>query len=360
MNEQRMNGRVMVAVGTYASREEAGLHLYALQPETRKLTESDTAHGLERPSFVRVDPARGRLYTVSETGEGEVVSFTRHSETGRWERKNAQPTLGGAPCHLSLSENGRWLLVANYSGGNVCLFPLEEDGRIGPMSDMAEHDGNGPRTDRQEGPHPHSIVLDPENRYAFVPDLGIDRIVVYRLDEENGKLVRQHETTVTPGAGPRHFTFHPSGRTAYVINELDNTIIAYAYDGFSGRLEELQIVNALPEGYRETSYCADVHLSPCGRFLYGSNRGHDSIVVFRVDDKDGTLTYVDHTPTQGSFPRNFAVTRDGRMLLAANQESDTIVTYTIDAETGRLTPTGDVITVKKPVCLELYEEPGSE
>jgi 6-phosphogluconolactonase len=245
--------------------------------------------------------------------------------------------------------------VANYAGGSVSVLPIGEDGRLGELTDLVQHHGSSANPQRQKSPHPHSANLDAANRYLFVPDLGLDKIMIYRIDSPRGKLKPNDEpwARVKAGAGPRHFAFHPKGRYAYVINELDSTVTAFAFDETRGTLKEIQTVPTLPDSFTGNSTCADVHVSPSGKFLYGSNRGHDSIVIFAIDEDTGQLTYVEHEPTQGKTPRNFAIDPTGTFLLAANQNSDTVVTFRIDPVTGRLSPTGHVASVPSPVCLKL-------
>jgi len=285
---------------------------------------------------------------------GALSAFSIDRNIGNLTLLNQRASLGGAPCHLSVDAAGRFVMVANYAGGNVSVFPILSDGSLGEATDTAQHQGSGPNKDRQEGPHAHCVMLDQSNRYAFAVDLGLDKIMIYRFDGQRGKLspASPHWAQLTPGAGPRHFVFHPNGKFTYVINELNSTITAFRYDSVSGALDSIQTVSTLPQLFSRISYCADLHFSPSGKFLYGSNRGHNSIVVFSVDGSTGMLTYVQHADTQGKTPRNFTIDPMGRFLLVANQQSDTIVTLRIDQSTGRLKPTGYVAEVPTPVCLK--------
>jgi 6-phosphogluconolactonase len=353
--------RILVYVGTYTTKGSAGIYVYRLDPDTGALELASTAPGLKNPSFVAIHPQGRYLYAVSEVLEyagrpgGSVGAFSRDPETGALALLNQQPSHGTAPCHLCVDQTGQFVLAANYGGGSICVLPIEQDGTLGEATDFVQHRGSSVHPRRQEGPHAHSVTLDPANRFAFVADLGLDRIMVYQLDLANGKLLPHDEpwAQVHAGAGPRHFAFHPNGRYAYVIHELNSTLTVFAYDPARGTLKELQTLSTLPEGFTDTNYCADVHVSPSGRFVYGSNRGHDSIVIFQVDQDTGQLTYVDHEPTQGKTPRNFAIDPGGVFLLAANQDSDTIVTFRIDQQTGRLEPTGHVTSVSMPVCVQM-------
>jgi 6-phosphogluconolactonase len=245
--------------------------------------------------------------------------------------------------------------VANYAGGNVSILSVGRHGELGTATDMAQHLGFGPNAERQEAPHAHSVVLDHANRFAFAADLGIDRIMAYRFDARAGKL-KAHTPRwfqAKSGAGPRHLTFHPNGKMAYVINELDSTVTAFIYEKNRGALKEVQSVSTLPQGFAGANTCADVHIAPSGNFLYGSNRGHDSLVVFEIERSTGKLRYVEHVSTGGKTPRNFTIDPTGAFLLAANQNSDTIVTFRVDSATGRLQPAGHIAEVPSPVCLEL-------
>jgi 6-phosphogluconolactonase len=268
---------------------------------------------------------------------------------------NQQPTLGGAPCFVSLDHSGSCLLVANYFGGNINLFPLQANGEIAEMAENIQRSGKGVGINpaRQDVPHPHSIQVDPGGQpYAFVPDLGLDTLFVYRVDAHAHRLTPYREIKTEPGAGPRHLAFHPTGKYFYVINELSSTITAFAYVAEQANLSPLQTVSTLPADFQGENTSADIHISASGEYLYGSNRGHDSIVVFRIQPDTGRLTFVQHVSTEGKTPRNFALAPDGRYLLAANQDSHSIITYAVDQETGRLTPTGNNLEVSSPVCLQ--------
>ena len=251
-----------------------------------------------------------------------------------------------------MDQTGRFVFVANYSGGNLAVLPLAPDGSLEAATDVVQHHGSSVQQ-RQKIPHAHSVTLDPTNRYAFAADLGLDKIMTYQLDLVAGKLVPHDEPWVSlhPGAGPRHFAFHPSLEQAYVINELDSTLTAFAYDQTAGTLKKGQTVSTLPAGAMVDNTCADVHVSPSGRFIYGSNRGHNSIAIIQIDSDTGQLALVGHEPTQGKTPRSFALDPTGSLLLAANQDTDTIVTFHVNQETGRLTPTSHVTAVSMPVCI---------
>jgi 6-phosphogluconolactonase len=239
----------------------------------------------------------------------------------------------------------------------VAAFPVRDDGKLGEASSFVQHKGSSVDKERQEGPHAHSVNLSPDNRFAFAADLGLDQVLVYRLDAARGILTPNEPPfgRVKPGAGPRHFSFHPNGRFAYVINEMHNTVTAFAYDAARGVLTEIQTVATLPADFRGESWTAEVVVHPSGKFLYGSNRGHDSIAVFAVDPAKGTLTPIERTPVKGKGPRNFAVDPTGAWLVAANHQSDNIVVFRIDKKTGRLTPTGQEFKVSSPVCVRFVK-----
>jgi len=352
---------LLVYVGTYTTGKSEGIYLYQMNLSTGELKHVSTTAGVVNPSFLTVDPQRRYLYAVNEVSDfggkpsGAVSAFEINRKTSKLHFLNQQPSFGGAPCYVTIDRTGRFVLVANYVGGNVSVFSIERDGRLGVVTDVDQHHGSSVNPHRQNGPHAHSIVLDHANRYAYSCDLGTDRIMIYRFDSKKGKLTANQQpwVQVKPGAGPRHFAFHPTGRYGYVMNELDATVTAFQCDRIKGTLKEAQTVRALPEGFSEMNTTADIHLSPSGKFLYGSNRGHNSIVVFGIEERTGKLRLIEHVATQGRTPRNFAIDPTGKFLLAANQDSDTIVTFRIDPATGRLKPTGYVTEVPSPVCLKI-------
>ncbi|MGH9883474.1 MAG: lactonase family protein, partial [Pyrinomonadaceae bacterium] len=311
------------------------------------------------PSFLTIDGSRQYLYAVNEVGEfsgkpgGAVSAFAIDSRTGNLTFLNQQTSSGADPCHLIVDRRRKFLLVANYTGGNLSVLSIQRDGSLGPATDLVQHEGSSIK-EQQKGPHAHCIILDASDRHALAADLGVDKVMIYRFDETTGKLKpnKQPWFSLKPGAGPRHLTLHPRGKYLYVINELDSTMSAFSYDGVNGTLRLLETVSTLPDVFSGRSYCADLHVSPSGKFLYGSNRGHDSIVVFAIDESTGRLKYLEHASTQGKWPRNFTIDPTGRFLLVANQHSDSVVTFRIDPETGRLKATGHVAEIPTPVCLK--------
>ncbi len=356
---------LLLYVGTYTTGKSEGIYIYRMNLSSGELKPVHIVKGIINPSYLEIDRRRRYLYAVNEVTEfnnqpgGAVSAFSINQQTGDLRFLNQQPSRGGAPCYVSAAKNGKFVLVANYVGGdvggNVSVLPIQPDGRLGVATDTVQHRGSGANPQRQERPHAHCVVLDAANRFAFAADLGADKIFSYRFDANQGNLMPNAPPSfqTKPGAGPRHFTFHANGKFAYVINELDSTVTALAYDSANGTLREMQTVSALPADFSGTSYCADVHISPSGKFLYGSNRGHNSIVVFGIDERDGRLKYIEHVSTDGKYPRNFTIDPTGAFLLAANQNSDTIVTFRIDSATGKLRPTNHITEVPSPVCLKL-------
>ena len=351
---------LLLYVGTYTSGKSEGIYVYKFDLSSGEFKHLATAKGIVDPSFLAIDPRRRHLYAVNEIEEfggkpgGAVSAFKVDPQSGNLQFLNQQPSLGGAPCYVTVDKLGKFVLVANYGGGNAAVLPITDSG-LGKPVDMVQHGGSSVDPERQKGPHAHNVILDKTNRHAFVTDLGLDKIMIYRFDGSNGKLTPNGAPWVKlkPGAGPRHFTFHPNGRWAYVINELDSTFTAFSYESGSGSLKEMQTVSTLPTGFSGENSCADVHVSPSGKFLYGSNRGHDSIVVFSINPGTGKLTFVEHVSTGGKTPRNFTIDPTGAFLLAANQKSDNVVSFRIDATSGRLRPTGHVAAIPTPVCLVL-------
>jgi 6-phosphogluconolactonase len=352
---------MLLYVGTYTSgpSKSEGIYLYRFDARNGRITPHKIIGGVEEPSFLAIDRRRRFLYAVNETLDyqgkksGAVSAFAIDQRTGSLSFLNKQPSMGAAPCHVSLSNDGRFALIANYFGGNVAVLPIEKGGSLGPSVEVRQHEGKGPNA-RQEAPHAHSVLLDDKNRFAFVNDLGTDKVVIYEFDRSTGKLspnASQPFYKARPGAGPRHFKIHTNGRFAFIVNELDMTVTSLNFDAKLGKLSEVQTLSTLPTGYAGPNSCADIHVSPDGNFLYASNRGHDSIVSYSIDPKSGSLQLIEHVSTGGKTPRNFAIDPTGSYLLAANQRSDSIVVFGIDRRTGKLGPTGHSVSVPSPVCL---------
>ena len=356
---------MLVYIGTYTHGASQGIYAGELDLASGRLTVADTAAAvLDNPSFLASHPQRHHLYAVSEVDAhaerpgGSVHAFALDPGTGRLTFLNRRPSGGAHPCHVSVDPAGRFVLVANYSGGTVALLPLEADGRLAERADVVSHEGAGPHPDRQDRPHAHAIILDPAGRYALAADLGIDKILAYEIDAVRGRLVpRGVAGTATPGAGPRHLAFHPDRRRLYSLNELHSTVTAWEYAAAEGRLREIETVSALPDVFGGPSIAADIHVHPSGRLVYASNRGHDSLTVFAIDAETGRLTPRGHVPAGGQTPRNFAIDPTGTYLLVAHQDTDSVATFAIDAHTGALRLTGDVVRVPNPVCIELVNLP---
>ncbi|CAN7556658.1 lactonase family protein [Paenibacillus sp. LjRoot56] len=353
------NTTAYVYVGSYTDDQHpVGISLYSFNGQNGELTLVETYSDLPNTSFLAVNKDKTVLYAVSETVTyegrfgGSAAAYAIEAGTGRLSKINQQPADGSAPCYVSLDANGRRVYVANYLSGDVTVFPVEAGGGLGEHTQLIKHEGElGPHADRQEAPHAHAIVPSPDNRFAVSADLGLDRLVVSRIDAESGDLLPHGGAGGKPGAGPRHVVFNADSTYVYAINELDNTVTVLSYEADAGRMAAVQNLSTLPEDFGGVSYCADIHLSEDGRFLYASNRGHDSIAVYEVDRDSGTLSVVGWQSTRGQWPRNFALSPQDAFLLAANQNSNSIVVFRRDAETGMLQETEQTVAVSRPVCV---------
>ncbi len=347
-----------VYFGTYTGAKSKGIYVSRFDLATGRLTAPELAATATSPSFLAVHPSKRFLYAVGETGKlqgrhvSSVSAFSLDRKSGQLTLLNQASSGGLGPCHLSVDQSGKCLLVANYGSGSVAALPIQATGQLGEPKEAIQHQGSSINPQRQAGPHAHFITADPANRFALACDLGLDQVLVYRLDPAKAGLVANDPpfAAVKPGSGPRHLAFHPSGRFAFLISEMGSTLTTFAYEAKRGVLKELQTVSTLPETFVGNSTCAEVQVHPSGRFVYGSNRGHDSIAIFRFDTKSSKLTLVEHQPTQGKTPRHFAIDPTGQWLLAENQDSDNVVVFRIDAETGRLSATGQAVSVGAPVC----------
>ncbi|MBI1313547.1 beta-propeller fold lactonase family protein [bacterium] len=352
------NDDLWVLVGTYTRGNEGGINVLRFDPQTATLTKHSVAR-IDNPSFLAVHPSEKFVYSVAEVATfdgkrgGAVAAFSFDAKAGTLTKLNHESTIGAGPCHVVVDQTGRYVLAANYGGGSVVVLPIEAEGKVGPATCFVQHVGSSVDPRRQKEPHAHSINLDPTNQFAVAADLGVDKVFVYRLNGKNGTLTDAPAPfgKVAPGSGPRHFAFHPSGLFGYVINEIALTVTAFTFDSTTGELSEIQTISTLPPGVEKQGSTAEVRVHPSGRFLYGSNRGHDSIVVYSIDQDTGRLTYVENEPTQGSTPRNFFVEPSGQFLFAENQQSGTIAVLKIDQQTGALSPTGNSIEVPSPVCI---------
>ncbi len=347
---QASSESVLMYVGPYTKQESKGIYAYRFKAASGELTPLGLAAESVNPSWLLTSPDGRYLYAANES-EGTVSAFSIDAKTGELTLLNQAPSGGRSPCHLVL--DGKYLIVANYGNGSVASLPVNADGGLGEVAALVQHSGKSIGR-RQRGPHAHAVVLSPDKRFLFVPDLGLDQVLVYRVNTTTGALTpaAQPFAKVTEGSGPRHMAFHPNGRFAYVNSEMGSLVTAFSYDAQNGALKEIQVNSTIPAGFTEENNSAEIGVHPNGRFLYVSNRGHDSIAVFGVNGATGMLTFVEHTPTQGKIPRNFAIDPTGKFLFVANQETDNIVQYRIDQKTGRLTPTGEVVEVDAPVSLE--------
>jgi 6-phosphogluconolactonase len=341
-------------VGTYTSGSSEGIYVYRMDQLTGDLKQVSSIKS-ENPSFLALDPSKRFLYTVNETPAGAVSAFKIDPTSHELAYLNQQPSEGADPCHLIVDNQRKCVLVANYTGGNVAVLPVQRDGSLGSSTDVKQHEGSGPR-EQQKSAHAHCIKLDRANRFAYAADLGSDKVMIYRFNRANGKLdpAQQPFASLHQGAGPRHLTLHPNGKFLYVINELDSSITSFRCDPVRGTLTAFESVSTLPRDFTGKSYCADIHISRSGHFLYGSNRGHNSIVVFAIDPRSGRLSLVEHVSTEGKWPRNFVIDPEGKFLLVANQHTNNVVTFHINSQTGRLTPTGHVAEIPVPVCLQFF------
>jgi 6-phosphogluconolactonase len=354
------DGKYWVFVGTYTGGKSGskGIYRFELDLATGKLTNRELAAEVEQPSFLALHPRNLFLYSVGEYGKlgakktGAVNSFALDAKTGALKPLNLQSSGGDGPCHLVVDRAGKHVLAANYGGGSVCVLPIQKDGRLGEMTDFVQHQGKSVVPGRQDGPHAHSINVDFANKFAFAADLGLDKVLTYRFDPSHGILTKNNppDVDLPAGSGPRHFAFHPNGQFAYVINELTQTVTAMTCDADKGSLKSFQTISTVPMPVKGNS-TAEVVVHPSGKFLYGSNRGHNSIAIFTIDEKTGQLTSAGWQTKGIKTPRNFAIDPTGKYLIAANQDSDSLVVFQIDAQTGQLGETGVTVEVPRPVCV---------
>ncbi|MGA2750094.1 MAG: beta-propeller fold lactonase family protein [Verrucomicrobiota bacterium] len=326
------------------------------------LTRLGRAARIAHPSFLALAPNHRFLYAVSEgpdAAASSVSAFSIDEAAGTLSLVNSQPAGGAGPCCVQVDADGRNALIANYNSGSFAVFPLDKSGALRPMSAFIQDHGSSINPDRQQGPHSHCIVTDAADRFAFACDLGLDKVMVFRFDPAKGALLAADPpfVAVKAGAGPRHIAFHPNGRWAYVINEMASTITAFSYDATRGTLGEFQTESTLPKDFSGQNTDAEVAVHPSGNFVYGSNRGDDSIAVFSCDAVTGRLTFVERDPTGGKTPRQFEIDPSGRYLLVGNQGSDTVVVFLIDEATGHLRPTGNVVHCDNPACVRCLPQP---
>lgn len=347
-----------VLIGTYTRGKSNGIYRMKMDANG-KLSKPELAAATINPSFLAIHPSGKYLYAVNEIGSfdgkrtGAVSAFALNAKTGELTFLNQKASGGTGPCHLIVDKAGKHVLVANYGGGSAAVLPIKENGSLAEASSVIQHKGSSVNPRRQRGPHAHAIHLDAMNRFAFVADLGLDKIMIYRFNADKGTLTPNDPASVSlaPGAGPRHFAFHPNGNYAYVINEMNSTVTAMKYDARKGALTKMQTLPTLPKGWKGGNSTAEVQVHPSGKLLFGSNRGHNSIASFKVDPKTGKLTPTSHQGEKISTPRNFGIVPSGKFLLVGNQSSDSVIVFKINPENGALTSTGEKVEVGSPVCI---------
>ena len=361
-------GDNLVFFGTHSVGPGMGISVAHFDSVSGVLTEPELVVEAAAPAFFVLHPDGRHLYTCNSNDfsrgwTGETVSaYEIDARSGGLTLLGQQSSGGADPSYVTLDAAGRHLLVANYKGGSVAVLAVNPDGGLGQRTAFFQHTGSSVDATRQTQPYAQSVKLDPTNRFALVADLGVDKVFVYRFDTKDGSL-RPNDppfVKVTPGSGPRHIAFHPRRNLVYLINEMASTVIAYAWDAKKGTLAALQTVSTLPAGFAGTNTCAEIDVHPNGKFLYGSNRGHDSLAVFAIDETTGTLSLIEHVPTQGQKPRNFAFDPTSRWLIVTNHGSDNAVALRVDAETGRLTPTGRPVSVRSPFCVRFLSIPSKQ
>jgi 6-phosphogluconolactonase len=353
--------KLLVYIAGMTEAKKGAIYRFHLDLATGALDPVGVSSGFPNPTFIAIHPSKPYLYTADELYRyhgkptGTVSAFAINLKTGDLTFLNKQESGGPGPCHVSVDATGKVLLAANYGGGSVTSVPIGADGRLGTPGSVVQHKGSGADPKRQKGPHAHSINPDPTNQFAVAADLGIDKLLVYRLDTAQGAL-GPHDppfAKLAPGAGPRHLAFHPNGKFAYVINELNSTVTAFGWD--AGKLETLQTIGTLPEGFKGSNSTAEVLVHPSGKFLYGSNRGHNSIAIFAIDAGTGRLTVVGHEPVRGDWPRSFCIDPTGAFLLVANRRTNNVVVFRIDAKTGTLAATGHEAKIPAAICVRVLD-----
>jgi len=360
-----MGKDLRVYIGTYTGSGSQGIYLARFDSNTGRLSAPELAAETRNPTFLAAHPNGRWLYAVGEISDfegkrtGAVSAFQMDSATGKLTLLNQESSGGAGPCHVALDKTGRCVLVANYGGGSVAALPIQADGRLGPPGSVIQHAGSSVNPKRQAGPHGHFIACDPANRRALACDLGLDKVLLYDLDPARARLTPSNPASVSvpPGAGPRHLVFHPRGRHVYVVNEMGCSVSVFTYSARSGAMERLETVPTLPPDAAVENTCAEIQVHPSGKFVYASNRGHDSLAIFKVERRGARLNPIGWQPAGGKVPRHFAISPDGRWLLAENQASDNVVVFRIELRTGDLKPTGHTVTVSKPVCVEFVPAP---
>lgn len=353
----------IVYVGTFSESGQKGIYVYSLDRENASLSLIQSTGDLESPSYLAINPNGKYLYSVNrgkilpDKTWGSVSAFSIDQETGRLTHLNDQPAFGIEACYISTDSKGRYAFIANYSSGNITVFPINEDGTLGKMTDNIKHSGSSINKKRQEKPHVHCTYVSPDDRFLYVVDLGIDKIKVYEIDYENGKLIPlpSDDGQVEPGGGCRHITIHPNRKLAYVAEELSSSITGFRINERTGGLKSFQHIATIPETFSDVNYPADIHIDPTGKWLLASNRGHDSIVTYSINTDSGMLTLKGFDSVQGKWPRNFLIDPKGEFVFVANQNSDNVVLFRFNMDNGELSETGTEVSLPKPVCVKMLE-----
>ncbi|MDG2358821.1 MAG: lactonase family protein [Planctomycetaceae bacterium] len=348
----------VVFISAFAAGEKGAIHAFQFDSKTGTLKPQQRTTDVQHPFFLVISPDGRFLYSIDtdKFGGNEdefVAAYAIKDRSGKLERLNQQSAKGTASCYLDIATNGKTVVLANYSTGSVAALPVSKDGSLKPATSFVQHNGSSINPKRQKAPYAHSIVISPDNRFALAADLGIDKVLIYRLDATESKLSVndvQPSVSVEPGSGPRHLTFHPNGKSVYLINELKNTVTYFDYEPQSGKLTTQQTISTLPADFDGVTHTADVKITPNGKFLYGTNRGHDSIACYRIGD-DGMLRMIKIQPSMGKGPQNLLVTPDGQWLICANMPGNNVIVFKINSETGELTATGEPVTVPMASCI---------
>ncbi|MCZ2340211.1 MAG: lactonase family protein [Bacteroidales bacterium] len=349
----------LLFVTSFTSGDKSGIQAYRLESATGVLKPTQRTADVQNPFFLALSPDQKRLYSIhaqqfSGKDDEQVAAYEIVGKNGELKLLNRASSKGRASCYLEVDATGKTVLVANYTSGSVAALPIRADGQLGEPASFFQHTGSSVNPKRQKEPHAHCIIISPNNRFVYAADLGLDQILCYRLDPATAKLTPHDPPFAkTPaGAGPRHLTFDLQGKHLYAINELLNSVTVFDYDAQTGKLNEKQTISTLPADFSGTSYCADVKITPDGRYLYGTNRGHDSIAAYRIGT-DGRLTRIAIEPSRGKGPQNLAITPDNRWLICANMPGDNVAVFRIDAQTGRLQAVGEPVAQKSPSCIML-------
>lgn len=348
----------LIFISAFAAGEKGAIHAFGFDSKTGSLTPKRQTTDVQHPFFLVVSPDGRFMYSIDteKFGGSEdefVAAYAIKGRSGKLERLNQQSAKGTASCYLDIDSSGKTVVLANYSTGSVAALPVQANGSLGEATAFVQHEGSSVNPKRQKGPYAHSIVISPDNRFALAADLGIDKVLIYRLDAAASKLSAneaQASVSVEPGSGPRHLTFHPNGKSVYLINELKNTVTFFAYKPKSGKLTTQQTISTLPADFDGVTHTADVKITPDGKFLYGTNRGHDSIACYRIGE-DGMLSLIKIEPSLGKGPQNLLITPDGRWIICANMPGNSVVVFGINSDTGELTATGEPVSMPMPSCI---------